>query len=304
MSEQPPELRRRQTKEHPAPALFRDSDSDNDVEDPADFNSPTTKGRKGKGKEAPRHMQRSVANRPRHENFRKAVADQVPASEDQDEHSVVVQPRASAASGSSASVPKIKKNGRYEEEVIIISSDTSDQEDNESIFSGGDDLNTDADTPPHVKPKDQSHVPPSPCDKNPSKRSRNHSVPKETPKPDLIASSMRRIHPRRAAPLATPRTRSAQFFTPGNDVPVVLWLNVMLYSGHPMISVAVRLGCSRIRAVKQVRDQLRERGVGDDWPELEGLELLESPGSGLSDAKWAELMANGGSKDVGLVWKL
>lgn len=312
MSEQLPGLRRRNAKENAAPLLFHDSESDNDVEDPIDFNTPTTKGRKGKGKEAPRFMERSVGNRQassRHELFQNRVE---PASEDQDENTVVGQTRRSA-DGSSASVPNIEQNGRYEQEAIIISSDASDQEDNEGIFTGGGNLNHDADdsdTPrdvahAQVKPQDQSHMAPSPPDNGPSKkRSRTQSVPGQTPNPDLMASSLRRNHPSMAAPQATPRTRSAQFFTPGNDVPVVLWLNIMLYSDHPKFSVPVRLGCSRTSAVDEVREQLRRRGVGDDWPELEGLELLESPGSGVSDAQWAEIMADGGSKDVGLVWKL
>lgn len=150
------------------------------------------------------------------------------------------------------------------------------KEDNERTIAGGDNPNhdtDDGDTFPdgQVTPKDQSHIPPSSSNNGPSKRSRNQSVPN----PDVIASSARRSHRKTAAPHVSPRTRAAQFPTPGNDVPVVLWLNIMLYCGHSQFSVPFRLGCSRTRAVEQVRAQLRQRGVGGDWPELEGLELLD-----------------------------
>lgn len=293
--------------------LVHDTDRDNDVEDRTDFNTATTKVLKRNGTEATRYMESSVAHRqpsPRHEHFQDRVDDQFPASDDQDENTVVDYTRGNADPGSSTSVPNIQQNRRYDEEAVLISSDASDQEDNERTIAGGDYPNHDTDDGDtfrdgQVTPKDLSHIPPSPSNNGPSKRSRNQPVRN----PDVIACSARRSHRKTAAPHVSPCTRAAQFPTPGNDVPVVLWLNIMLYCGHSQFSVPFRLGCSGTRAVEQVRAQLRQRGVGGDWPELEGLELLDRvcrmrSGRSLWRMVEAKMWAwfGSGNRGIGFIW--
>lgn len=290
-SEQTIQPRKRKDKKTPSPTLFKDSDSEPDDEYGSDLNTPTVKGRKGKGKEAPRFMDSVVVRT-------KSAPPQEPIHEKHHNH----------GESNRASVHNIEKEIDADE-PIPISPDASDQGTDEGMCAANGDLSNAANdddaiidlTDSPVKPKDLSRLLSSPTPSGPSKRSRTMSDPKEAPKLNLLPSFIGR---RLAEPYATPRTRSAQFFTPGNDVPVVLWLNVILYPGCPKICVPVRLGCSHKTAIQQVRQKLREGGVDEGWPELVGLELMENPGDGLSDSRWAELVANGGIQDVGLVWQV
>lgn len=283
-SEQSIAPRKRNDKKTPSPTLFNDSDSEANDEYGSDLDTPTVKGRKGKGKAVRRFMDSVVVRN-------KSAPPQESTHEKQDD----------IAESTRASVHDI--NTEIDEEPTPISPDTSDQGADEPMCAANGDLSNagnDDDqiidlTGSPVQPKDHSRLLSSPTPRGPSKRSRTMSDSKLNLIPSFIG---RRL----AEPYATPRTRSAQFFTPGNDIPVVLWLNVILYPGCPKICVPVRLGCSHKTAIQQVRQKLREGGVGEGWPELVGLELVENPGASLPDGRWAELMADGGMQDVGLVW--
>lgn len=198
-----------------------------------------------------------------------------------------------------------ERKGRNEE-PIVISPDASDMgadtEDDEGMdVSEADVLDP---TPRQDKSKNTGHVAPSPIACAPSKRSCPVSVATEIVKPNTVASSVLRHLQGVVGPYATPRTRMAQFFTPGNEAPVVLWLNVLLDAKQPMLAVAVRDGWTLDMATNQVRQELRRRGVGEGWPELLGLEGVQNPGCVFNAAIWAAIMAGGGSMEVGLVWDL
>lgn len=92
-------------------------------------------------------------------------------------------------------------------------------------------------------------------------------------------------------PPPTPRTRGAQFCTPGDDMPVVLWLSV---KGEPGVNLPVRLGTTLPMAVDLLKRKLGE-GV---------LAFEDHDGVGVQDGEWEEMMERGGDAIVDVLWSV
>lgn len=92
-------------------------------------------------------------------------------------------------------------------------------------------------------------------------------------------------------PPPTPRTRGAHFCTPGDDMPVVLWLSV---KGEPGLNLPVRLGTTLAMAV-----ELLKRKLGDDVVAFE-----DESGVIVRDGEWEEMMECGGAATVDAVWRV
>lgn len=99
----------------------------------------------------------------------------------------------------------------------------------------------------------------------------------------------------------TPRTRAAQFFTPGNMAPQALSLFVILGPGQDL-EIPVRVGTSLAEVIAHIEGELKLRKIDDSWPKLLGLHDAAEPWSQWDERSWERIVRMGGKARAGLVW--
>lgn len=124
------------------------------------------------------------------------------------------------------------------------------------------------------------------------------------PEADVAANSTQDPSTPAVAPAArlilSSAARTAQFYTPGNTMPIFLRLSIELHAYAPPWIVPIPATCSLAGAVALVRDGLTERGIGGEgYPGLVGLEVR---GRVLDARAWEKLLFGGGVVGVLLVW--
>lgn len=98
--------------------------------------------------------------------------------------------------------------------------------------------------------------------------------------------------------------KPTQGLIPENKAPTVPCLDILLYPGQPKLVIPIDTTCSLQQTIQLVRHGLRLRGVGEGWPELQGLQDLHDPEPIWSEEIWAAVVSEGIDRQVALVWRL
>lgn len=116
--------------------------------------------------------------------------------------------------------------------------------------------------------------------------------------PDVPATPINQPGP--AARQISSAARAAQFYTPGNTIPVFLRLSIVLHVYSPAWIVPTPAPCSLADAVAIVARGLVSKGIGGEgFPALVG---MTANGAVITEQAWARLVRKGGVLGVELVW--